>query len=401
LQYLESSDSGEQIAIYMLGKELSMVQDFSGKRATAAQAVRKWDPKDLSVLIQNTENMDAVDRGMQCGVICEEIRTQTTSQAIAKIAQNLSNIPGRKSLIWVSDTPAVAGAQFLGPANIPLYPVLARGVGTSGVVGWLRDNREQGRASSAAPAGMAGGTEIERQRANAVLAAANGGVAFADSRDISTAIRTAIEDAGNTYVLGFYPAEDTLDNKFHMLTVEMGKKAAARGRMLDVRYRPGYLAARAGAPAVSPENGGAAAASIALDGAAGGDRPTLNQLLQSPPGTSKLHLTAELSPDTEQADSGGIQVRVHIDAHDLAPEHANEWQSIGVDVSFLVEGSGKVLTKTLKFQIPDGQFAAFLEKGIDTVQSIDATGGGAVLRVVVQDRVTGTAGSVTIRLSQR
>jgi hypothetical protein len=72
-----------------------------------------------------------------------------------------------------------------------------------------------------------------------------------------------------------------------------------------------------------------------------------------------------------------------------------------VDVSFLVEGSGKVLTKTLKFQIPDGQFAAFLEKGIDTVQSIDATGGGAVLRVVVQDRVTGTAGSVTIRLSQR
>jgi hypothetical protein len=92
---------------------------------------------------------------------------------------------------------------------------------------------------------------------------------------------------------------------------------------------------------------------------------------------------------------------VHIDPHDLALEHDNARQSFGVDVSFHVEASTKVLTKTLKFQIPDDQFAAFLEKGIETVESIDAAEGGEAVRVVVQDRATGAAGSVTVPLGKR
>ena len=45
----------------------------------------------------------------------------------------------------------------------------------------LRDQRELGRAGMPAPQAMAPGTEIERQYANAALAAANGGVGFTDA----------------------------------------------------------------------------------------------------------------------------------------------------------------------------------------------------------------------------
>ena len=68
---------------------------------------------------------------------------------------------------------------------------------------------------------------------------------------------------------------------------------------------------------------------------------------------------------------------------------------------FHVEGAPKVVTKTLKIAIPDDQFAAFLEKGIDTSQNIEATGSAGAVRVVVQDRNSGAAGSVTVPLRGR
>jgi hypothetical protein len=73
----------------------------------------------------------------------------------------------------------------------------------------------------------------------------------------------------------------------------------------------------------------------------------------------------------------------------------------GIDVSFHVDGAAKAITKTLKIAIPDAQFAAFLEKGIDTSQTVEATGSAGAVRVVVQDRTSGAAGSVTVPLSRR
>jgi VWFA-related protein len=408
LKYLESAGTGERIAIYMLGKGLSVIQDFTDNRAAVAQAIRKWDPEDLSVLIQNTENMDAVDRGMQCGIICQEIRNQTTSQALARITQDMSSMPGRRSLVWISDTPGAAGAQFLGRANIHLYPVLARGVGTSGVVGMLRDQRELGRAGMSAPQAIAPGNEIERQHANAALAAANGGVGFTDSHDIALAIKTAIEDTDSAYVLGFYPAEDRLDNKFHALTVTLGKNGVARGKTIEIRYRPGYFASAAqppaalqnGVPADAP--GAANARSLPARGAPARPEPTkltLDELLKESLDLSQVDVTAEPAPDPAQP--GSFLVKVKIDPRDLALQHEDSRRAGLVDVSFYVRESGKLVTKTLKVAIPDDEYDAFLENGIETVERIDMAGSTGTLRVVVQDQASGAAGSITVPMGTK
>jgi hypothetical protein len=81
--------------------------------------------------------------------------------------------------------------------------------------------------------------------------------------------------------------------------------------------------------------------------------------------------------------------------------HVNGKRSGGIDVTFFVEGSGKFMTKTTKVDVPDDQFAGFQGKAIDTVESVDTTGGREAVRVVVQDRTTGAAGSLTIPLRQR
>ncbi len=392
LKYLESAPEDSRVAIYLLGKELSVLRDFTDP-AAAIEGVKKWTPSQLFVMLRNPDDMYADDRAIDDGdnPVYVEIRKNITTDAIAKIAEQLSRMPGRKNLVWISDRPGVAGVQFLMQANIHLYPVLARAVGPSGVAGWLTDNRAAGARGPMAPIGP--GNEMDREKANAALAAANGGVAFSDSKDISAAVKTAIEDTDDGYVLGFYPKEEKLDNKSHTLAVTIGKSGAARGKTLELRYRPGYFAAKPQPP--SPQT-----AIRPIEPA----RPappklTLNELLKNPLDISQIEVAAEPTPDP--ARPGYLQVKVKIDPRDLALQHENSARSGFVDVSIFVPESGKLVTRTLKVDIPDSDYDDFLENGIQTVESIDTAGIPATLRVVVQDQVTGAAGSITVPIGKR
>lgn len=388
LKYVESAPEDNRVAIYLLGRELSVVRDFTDP-GTTTPAVKKWDPKDLFVMLQNAEDMGATDNAVGDDPVYAEIRRQITNDAIAKIAEQLSRMPGRKNLVWISDKPGSAGLQFLAQANIHLYPVLARAVGASGVGAFLKDNRAAGGRSPTTPIGS--GDEMDREKANAALAAANGGVAFSDSRDISLAVKTAIEDSDDGYVLGFYPKEEKLDNKFHTLMVTIGKNGAARGKNLEIRYRPGYLAAKP----QSPPPPTAIPAIEPLSPAP--PKLTLDELLKNPLDISQIDVTAEPAPDP--ARPGSFQVKVKIDPRDLALQHENSARTGLVDVSFFLPQSGKLITRALKVEIPDEEYDDFLENGIQTVEPLDGATG--TIRVVVQDQASGAAGSVTVALGTR
>lgn len=391
LKYVESAPQDNRVAIYLLGRELSVLRDFTDP-ATSIQGVKRWAPNQLFVMLRNPDDMYADDRAIDDGdsPVYVEIRRNITTDAIAKIAGQLSHMRGRKNLVWISDRPGVAGVQFLMQANIHLYPVLARAVGPSGVAGWLNDNRQAGVRGPTAPMGP--GVELDKEKANAALAAANGGVAFSDSRDISLAVKTAIEDSDDGYVLGFYPKEEKLDNRFHVLTVTIAKNVA-RGRTLEIRYRPGYLAAKAHPPA--PKT-----AIAAIEPAhPAPPKLTLEELLKNPLDISQVEVSAEPAPDP--AHPGFFQVKVKIDPRDLALQDENSTRSGLVDVSFYLRESGKLVTRTLKVTIPDDQYDAFLENGIQTVELIDTAGAPATLRVVVQDQASGAAGSLTVPIGRR
>ena len=60
-----------------------------------------------------------------------------------------------------------------------------------------------------------------------------------DSRDISLVVCTPLEDAGSAYVVGFYPAEKTLDDKFHVITVNVGTRERRIGRFCKSTTGPG------------------------------------------------------------------------------------------------------------------------------------------------------------------
>jgi VWFA-related protein len=267
-KFLKSTPENERVGIYLLGKELRVIQDFAGNPGAVSRTVKQWSPDNFFIGLQNAADMGPADFSIGDSPMYAEFRQRSTTEAIAKIAERLAGVPGRRNLVWISDAPGLVGvpgkgkkheievSRFLAEANIHLYPVLARAVGPSGVAAWLKESRTAGPGP---PPPIAPGDEMDREKANAALAAANGGVAFLDSRDISLAVKTAIEDSDDGYVLGFHPKEERLDNKFHALAVTVNKNGAERGKTLEIRYRPGYFAAKmqlAGAPqsALPPAN---------------------------------------------------------------------------------------------------------------------------------------------------
>jgi hypothetical protein len=205
-----------------------------------------------------------------------------------------------------------------------------------------------------------------------LLAGLTGGLTFANDNGLEKLIQAAAEDGEFTYTLGFYPAQEDREGVRHSLKVLVSKPG------IGLRYRQNYLASAA---------------------TTANDRSALQQLLTDAADSIQVGLTASASPDGENP--GSWQIKVNVNVRGLRLTHEDAKYSGGIDVSFHVEGGGKVITKSLKMAIPDDQFARYLENGIDTTQTIEATGSAGALRVVVQDRTSGAAGSVTVPLSRR
>jgi VWFA-related protein len=77
------------------------------------------------------------------------------------------------------------------------------------------------------------------------LAEGTGGKAFYNTNDLSSSLRSAIDDSRVTYELGYYPSDVKWDGSFHTVTVELKKPD------LVVRARKGYFALPE--PALSPD----------------------------------------------------------------------------------------------------------------------------------------------------
>jgi VWFA-related protein len=391
VKFVQMRRNKDRIGIYTLGNDgsIRVVQDVTDDAELLSRAANSLIARYPNQRNPDTTGMTAHAADAHRAMSLVDTAT-ATRRALEQIARHLARLPGRKSLIWITTsfplrvlelgldfTPDMeAAARALNDANVALYAV-----DTHGVIGVLDGMTAISDAES-------GGPKSPRQLAMQMhrgeppnppgldtmnlLTRLTGGLVFRNDNGIEDLIRTAADDGELTYTLGFYPAQEEQDRVWHNLKVEVARRG------VNLRYRENYFA-----------GSGLAAANV---------RPTLEQLLKDSLDATQLGVLAEAMLD--QARPGFYQTSVNVDLHDVQLEHDNARRSGGVDVSFSAEGSGKALTKTFKIDIPDDQFAAFLEKAIDTVESIDV-GKAEYLRVVVQDRTTGAAGSVRVPLGKK
>ena len=377
LKLIRGLEARDRVAIYALGRNLHVLQEFTDDPGKLLAAVRHLDsgrdlmpanvndalfdfPTDMTGRIEELTLGDPQTKAMYKASIQRGAETEalvyaanndwTTVEALRRIVEHLSGMPGRRNLIWIKEDPIVPTPVMgmLLQSGIHLYPVLIRTVDFS------------------APDFM--GT----QRAGRVLAAATGGAGFDDAGDLQLALKTAEEDSESAYMLGYYPAEDTLDGKYHRLSVTVAGEKSAR---LEVRYRPGYLAATQEIAMAAPP-----------------PQVAIAELFRNPLDATGLGLTARVEPDSRP---GLHKVRLTVDLHDVHLEREGNRSRGRIEMAFPVGTKARI--RPIDIDLTDAQLAGVLKTGYELMATGVEASGNAI-RVVVRDSATGVAGSLKIPL---
>jgi VWFA-related protein len=394
-------NKSDRIGIYTFGKDgkLQIIQDLTDDGELLSRAANSLKAQDPNYRSPDTAGMTDRAATEYTELLIRE-RAMDTKQVLEAIAHHLADVPGRKSLIWISvgfpltwppqpspyppdidfNPDMDQTARVLNDANVALYAVDARGL--RGALEAATGISDAESARPRPPGQLVRPTPRGRDDypagldTMAKLSTLTGGLLFTDDNGIENLIQAAVEDGELTYTLGFYPMQEAQDD-WHNLKVEVSKPG------VNLRYRENYFAARV-APALAP---------------AANDRPkTVEALLKDPLDATQLRLVAETMPDA--AKPGFWQVHVSVDLHDVHLEKQDDFWVGGVDVSLSIDGSRGYRTVSAKVKIPDAGLAAALEKPITVNDSIDGTGQTGRLRIVAQDRATGAVGSIRVPLGR-
>ncbi len=386
--FLDLRRKRDGIGIFTLGSSVRVVQDVTSDDALLRRAVKRLEGRDATLRSSDTTGMSekAASAYLQLGM---DERVLALKRALQATARHLASVPGRKNLIWISEgfpllfcpphfpckdyrPDMEEAARALNDANVALYAVDPRGlIGALGRMTGISNAESRGSAPQFVPGYRVAPVGPEHVETMNFLAGLTGGEAYYNTNGIEDSIQTAVEDGDVTYSLSFYPSEDSQDGKVHKLSVKVARTG------VGLRYRENYLAPK---PQSEAEN-----------------RPSLDQMLKDPLVATQIGVLAQATPD--QTRPGFFDVRVAVDLHGVQLGNQDGKWVGAVEISFHVEASNTAQSVTRTIEVPEDQLATALERGIVIDHSIEWQGKATDLRVVVEDKATGAAGSLRIPLA--
>ena len=398
IEFLKQMDPKDRIAIYGLTDSLVVLCDFTCDQPELLAAVGKYDttsktqreavePGEFHTPVPGPEFNALMDADAQhLAALNNQARAQATMAALTTIAAHVTNIPGRKNLLWLTANLPFSGeaiARVLGRANIAVYPLDARGL----LPRAPSTSPEEGPAVSSEVRGALGlGTAPASQSDNPIgvetmekMADDTGGRAFVNTNDLTGAIRKAVEDSAVTYTLGFYIDRGSIDGKFHEIKVETKRKG------LTVRYPKAYFAFE-DAATTRNEN-----------------RDNLVVALRSPIESSTIPVQVRVDRVDEPLPNS-LSIIGSIDIHNLQLIQNGGVRKGALDVVTIEQDeAGKVLAQsgsTINLRFADKQYANYLKSGFPFHQYVQPQAGATTLRILVEDPGTAEVGSLIIPLSR-
>ena len=401
VKYIKQMQPDDQVALYVLGRSLKLVHDFSRSPEALIKAVNGDKINSINTVAADSDPADsdtgnddldaAIDRAnQQLSDYLNVSRAQQTLESLQLVAQHVSHIPGRKNLVWISggfpfsmnqdtmniDNPRDSRdfneetqkmARFLNDANLAIYAIDARGLFQSAIPDASQRGKVNTRSAPPPP-------KIDHQYETFdIVAERTGGKAFHNTNDITGAIRKAVEDARVTYTIGFYPQDAKWDGQFHKLTLHCTRSG------VNIRYRPGYFASSAPPQQTTRRY------------------TDLQQVLRAGVNTTELGFTVNM--DAKQP--GVVLAQVVIDPANITlTEEDGKW--VGslhfVAISGNVESGQfddpKTLIVNMKF--PPEAHAAVLQKGFTLHHTFHIKPDTNQFRFAMEDMPSGALGSLVL-----
>jgi VWFA-related protein len=430
IQLLRGLPPETPVAVFLLGSSLRILQGFTSDESLLRAALDQTvtgntiikdpliDNENTSSYIENsTAGMDT-NQGLasQLGEIQNfekeeysmtiDLRAKETLGAMAQIGQYLSGIPGRKNLIWISESfplsiapdPDAGNNPFAGirdyadqvklvanvlmDAQVAVYPMDVRGLQANQVFSASQNiNFPQTRMNGRQLAGQLNQEDIDLQQSHGTmdeLAQDTGGKSCKNGNDLAGCVMTALKDSSSYYEMSFYPQKVNWDGRYHKIVVKTTRLG------VKLVYRRGYYALDASSLAKkqSPE-----------------DR--LHQACADQLPSTTIPLTVQALPQSQSGNApGGLQYLLLISAAGLGSAQEGNLYNLNVrmaDCEFaqrntIFKFNERELTKTVSAEI----FRSWQSTGIPDHVVLVPAADTRRIRLVVLDVSSGLTGAIDI-----
>jgi VWFA-related protein len=435
VKFLETLPANEPIAVYLLGDKIRLLQDFTTDPAVLKDVVRSFKGKSSPLLAVSADGspiapiLPGVAQSLPPGMAGQirafqdqmtaditDQRVQVTLAALNSLSRTLSGYPGRKNLIWISETfpfdvmlSSATGRSSLNDRNysheiartgnmlsdsqVAIYPLDARGLAVSGIfnVANSADQYGNGLAGSTLRGGMSSSMDREaddRMAAHGTmndLADRTGGRAFYNRNDLDGAVRDSITDGSTYYTLGYYPENKEWNGSFRKIQVKLNRGG------VKLRYRIGYFAMDSAAFAkLSPKR-----QDEDFD-----DAMTLNI-----PVSTALPFQAVVTPPSAKTQNK-VVVTYRVDPHALSFETGNDGlQAVNMECAVRVfpkKNPDKALTteaQKMGGALNADAYAKVMKGFFPCRDLLTLQPGDYLLRLGVRDNVTGLIGTANASLT--
>lgn len=405
LKFLEAGKLDRPIAVFALQSQLQMLHDFTTDTEALRDSVAKYK---FPVEAQTTQSWESrVSAFGSKGDFHSNERTiQTTLNQLNVLAKVLAGYPGRKNLIWLSEsfpidlfpdimTQTSIGVQDLrsnqgnpltgGPSGKELaqnsmafkdYAALIKKVADA-----LMNAQVAVYPVDAAALGK--DDHLSAQHTMFDIAGRTGGRVFTNRNDLAASMRTSMDDGSTYYTLEYYPANKKWDGQFRAITVKTDRPG------VSLRYREGYYA-------LDPEK----LRKEETDRVA----EDFSRALQvDAPAATAVLFQAGVVPVS--ANNRKVTVNFAIDPHTIAfenkdgLEHAKVsctvWAYKEKDKEKPIMSNGDTVTAALK---PD-VYQDMMKKYFPCKRDLDLKPGAYTLKLGVVDRTTNLIGTATTALT--
>jgi VWFA-related protein len=293
VNFLKTVKPGSRMAIFTMALGLHFVQGFTDDPALLAAALDKKSNNEVqsSVMLKGQEETNAQQNlvGLMSApegngataaspamiaaltnFIQENDdsrsadRVLITLQNMQRLAQFLNGFPGRKNVIWFSESPLLPEKvdpqveaiyqktmNMLAAARVALYPVDARGVSSPGfyqassVLNPSVSQPGQVIGGSGAQASSILAEDEERnsdQESMKRIAHDTGGKAFVNTNGLQEVMADITSSDSDFYTLSYSPADVKMDGTFRKIDVQVA------GGKYNLSFRRGYFALDADLP---------------------------------------------------------------------------------------------------------------------------------------------------------
>ena len=377
---LETLETADYLFLYFvtLDGRLVAVHGVPGEGEVRQPGGAAWTRQIKQIM---DDAMRAVMR-MRPPDIDVAVRVQLTYATLESLAVQLSRVPGRKNIVWITDgVPIALGpgrsdtgdfvdftlqmrhlSEGLDRSGVSIYPVRQVFLGSPDNIG--------GTSGGAGGTG-GGGTGVQSLATLDDFAGMTGGRPNA-GKDIGSAVRQAMSDLRFSYQIGYNAPPQSRDGKFHKLRVVCKRKG------VRIQAKSGYYAWPE-PPGTAAKDALDAAASTAFDAA-------------------EIGLRGTLSPDPKDPRTAHLNVR--IDAKDIAFGRDGDQYTgqlrlavAGLAAGGRTEGS-PVIPLDLHYSAPERDQA--LKEGIAFSHDVAIGGPVSKVRLIVFDRGSNAIGSLTL-----